>query len=49
MNEASLAQMGKNAALLSPCHNQSSRLHAEFCGSGTGAFAMQAFSVNCYR
>jgi hypothetical protein len=38
INEASVAQMGKNAALLSPCHNQSSRLRAVFCGSWAGAF-----------
>jgi hypothetical protein len=32
MNEASLAHTVKNAALLSPCHNQISRLRAAFCG-----------------
>jgi hypothetical protein len=33
MNEASVAQTGKNAALLSPCHNQNSRWRAVFCGT----------------
>jgi hypothetical protein len=33
INEASVAQTGKNAALLSPCHNQSSRMRAVFCGT----------------
>jgi hypothetical protein len=31
MNEASLAQSGKNAALLSPCHIQNSHSPAVFC------------------
>jgi hypothetical protein len=33
MGEASVAQTVKIAAPLSPCHNQSSRLRADFCGS----------------
>jgi hypothetical protein len=33
MIETSMAQAVKNAALLSPCHNQNSRLRAVFCGT----------------
>jgi hypothetical protein len=36
MNEASTAQTVKNAALLSPCHIQSSHLRAVFCGRVAG-------------
>jgi hypothetical protein len=39
INEASVAQTRKNAALLSPCHNQSSRSRAVFCGTGANAFS----------
>jgi hypothetical protein len=39
MTEASVAQARKNAALLSPCHNQSSRRHAVFFGTGANAFS----------
>jgi hypothetical protein len=39
MDEASVAHTGKNAALLSPCHNQCSRLGAVFCGTCAGAFS----------
>jgi hypothetical protein len=38
MNEASVAQARKNAALLSPCHNQSSRWRAVFCGTWRECF-----------
>jgi hypothetical protein len=34
MNEASVAQSLKNAALLSPCHNQNSRTGAVFLQHG---------------
>jgi hypothetical protein len=37
MTEASVAQTRKNAALLSPRHNQSSRCRAVFCGTWAGA------------
>jgi hypothetical protein len=33
MNEASVAQTVKNAALLSPCHIQNSLWRAVFCGN----------------
>jgi hypothetical protein len=36
MNEASVAQSVKNAALLSPCHIQNSHRCAVFCGSRQG-------------
>jgi hypothetical protein len=39
MDEASVARTVKNAALLSPCHNQSSRLRAVFCGTGANALS----------
>jgi hypothetical protein len=45
MNEASVAHTGKNAALLSPCHNQSSRLRAVFCGIWAGTFS--PFVLRC--
>src|SRR3954451_4401976 len=45
MNEASVAQTGKNAELLSPCHNQSSRLRAVFCG--TWRECLPTFASRC--
>ena len=45
-----LSAWGKNAALLSPCHNQSSRLRAVFCGTWREClFPMLALVVNCCR
>src|SRR4029078_12717424 len=46
MNEASVAQTRKNAAVLSPCHNQNSRINAVFCGAARGG---ALHDVNCSR
>jgi hypothetical protein len=50
MSEALVALTVENAALLPPCSNQSSRLRAEFYGSGAGVFIWRWRSlVDCCR